>query len=499
MLQSDPVQVPFAEWLPDLPDYKNTGATVARNVIPDARSYLSLKALSAVTTTALSARARGGVACFDSARVAYNYAGDATKLYTQAAQIWTDVTNLGGNYSLATAENWEFIIWGQKVIAVAIDEAPQIITMGGANFADLGGSPPKARHIGIVGQFVVMANLDESGTLTPNKVRWSGINNEATWAASASTQADSQSLYAPADYGGGWIMKVIGGSEYGLVFQEYAIWRMTYVGSPTVFSFDVISNGIGTPAKNSVVSVGEKVFFLGQDGFYVTTGGLPVSISHDRISRTFLADVDTANYNRVVGAVDPKSHIIVWIYPSTDSDGTPDKAIIYDYINNKFSDAVFDSQWIYSGLGAGYTLETLDNINSSIDAHTTSLDAEEYKGGSLILAAFDTSHQKATFTGTALAATIETAETEILPGKRSLVDGVRPIIEGDGVTITITISTRNKTNEMVTASSAISPESGTNISHFRSEGRYHRAKVSTTGSFDHAVGCEFYARPTGRR
>lgn len=497
MSTPNPVQVPFAEWLPDLPDYKSNGATVARNVIPDKEGYLPLKALSAVTATALTARARGAVACFDSSRNAYNYAGDATKLYTQATTVWTDASRLAGGVYDCT-ENWEFVVWGQKVIAVNIDDASQIITMGGANFAALGGSPPQARHIGIIGQFVVMANLDESATLTPNKVRWSGINNEASWTASATTQADSQVLYSDAPYGGGWIMKVVGGAEYGIIFQEYAIWRMTYIGSPAVFDFTPISVGVGTPAKNSVVSIGEVVYFLGQDGFYALAGSQPVPISHNKISRTFLQDVDTANYARIVGTADPKSHIIVWIYPSTDSDGTPDKAIIYDYINNRFADAVFDSQWIYSGLGAGSTLESLDNINADLDAHTTSFDAEEYKGGSLLLAAFDTSHQKATFTGTALSATLETAESD-LTGTRSLVDGVRPLVDGDAVTLTARIKTRNKTNAAVSSSSTSSPESGTNIAHFRAEGRYHRVQVNTTGTFSHAIGCDVFVKPLGYR
>ena len=37
------MQVPFGEWLPDLPDHLNKGATVATNVFPAAVSYKPFK------------------------------------------------------------------------------------------------------------------------------------------------------------------------------------------------------------------------------------------------------------------------------------------------------------------------------------------------------------------------------------------------------------------------------------------------------------------------
>ena len=42
--------VPFGSWLPDLPDYANPGATVAKNVVPAVNNYGPLKALQAATT-----------------------------------------------------------------------------------------------------------------------------------------------------------------------------------------------------------------------------------------------------------------------------------------------------------------------------------------------------------------------------------------------------------------------------------------------------------------
>lgn len=55
------------------------------------------------------------------------------------------------------------------------------MSLAGNTFADLAGSPPKARRITVVGDFIVMGNLDEGGTQYPNRVRWSGFNNSEAW------------------------------------------------------------------------------------------------------------------------------------------------------------------------------------------------------------------------------------------------------------------------------------------------------------------------------
>ena len=56
-----PVQVPFGEWTPDLPDLDNPGLTVCRNAIPVAGAYRPSKDLTGVSLNALNTRALGGI------------------------------------------------------------------------------------------------------------------------------------------------------------------------------------------------------------------------------------------------------------------------------------------------------------------------------------------------------------------------------------------------------------------------------------------------------
>jgi hypothetical protein len=490
------INLKFGNWMPDQPDYHSGGATEAKNVIPFANSYLPLKAVTQITD-ALTARARGAISVRDSGGQAYLFTGDETKIYSLAGNVHTNVSK-SGNYALSEEENWEFIKFGSTVIAINSDTTTQAITLGGSLFADLAGSPPKARHGSIVANFVVLGNIDD-GTARQNRVKWSGINSSTSWANSATTQSDYQDLFSNELKGGGDIQAITGG-EYGNVFQEYTIWRMTYVGSPLIFQFDEVQAGYGTPCKNSVVQEGRITHFLGQDGFYQLIDGAQIKpIGEGKVNNFFFDEYDSDHPHRVVGASDPKSSIVAWIYPTTGNNGNPNRIIFYDWAHDKWSRGEVDLNWMYTGIGQGYTLEQLDDVSSSIDDLTTSLDAKMWTAKDLQLAVYDTEHKKGTFAGTALSAVIETPEAQLFNDKRAFVDGVRPLIDGASTTMTVQLGTRDLQNSASSFDTAVSPESDTGIAHTRSDARYHKVRVTTTGDFNHAVGVDIFAQESGQR
>ena len=88
---------------------------------------------------------------------------------------------------------WRFGQFGNTLIATNYADNPQKFVLGtSTEWEDLGGSPPKARHIAIVRGFVMLGNLVESGTGYQNRVRWSGLDNSETWSASQTTLSDFQ-------------------------------------------------------------------------------------------------------------------------------------------------------------------------------------------------------------------------------------------------------------------------------------------------------------------
>ncbi len=478
--------IPFADWRPDLADL-NTGDV--KNAIPAADGYRPLPSAQ-VQSDAIDNYCRGAISSKAKDTTAYNFAGDQKNLYAMSNNAWSEISNGGNNgyADLGDKESWEFAIWGEDVIAVgganASDPVPQITTMSGnppSDFSDLGGTPPRARHIGVVRNFVVLGNLYESAAAYPSRLRWSGINDETTWTSDPATQSDFQDLL-----GGGWIQSVQGG-EYGIILKERSIWRMVYKGPPEVFSFDEVP-GIGTPAPNSVIQRGDNILFWGQDGFYlITEGSAPRPIGRHILDRYVKADLDLEYVHRMVGAEDKERQVFWWIYPGQGhTSGRPNKVVIFDYTTSKWGYAEMEAEWIYDSLGTSIDLDSLPAAGyTNLDAMTISLDSDVWKGGAINFGVFDSDHKLNVLSGAAMAAEFTTQEQSIIPGNRAQVNRVRPIIEGADVTMQV--GTRNDLADAVTWSSVLSEKADGSVP-MRSNARYHRFKVITSGDFDRAMG-----------
>jgi len=479
--------IPFEGWRPDRAALGNPGSTEALNVIPSADGFRPLKTLTAVSD-ALTARCRGAFAATGSSGTAHIYAGDETNLYELIGATFSDIS--GATYTTAADGNWEFALYGQRVLATNYDDAVQGITIGGAAFANQITSTltPKARHIAVVRDFTVLGNTnDGTDGQKQNRVWWSGINDPTDFDPNATTQCDFQDVPE-----GGWVQKIVGGADYGLVFMERQIQRMTYVGSPLIWRFDAIDRERGTPIPKSVVGLGRMVFFISEEGFFMTDGLRSVPIGHEEVDRKFWDNFDSLYASRVSSIIDPLSKTVMWAWPDTSAtNGEANNIYIYNWVSKKWSHASVNTQHLFLARGLGYTLDSLDTVGTDIDNATTfpfSFDSRAWTGGEFKLAAFDTDNKYATFTGSNMAATLETTETQPHSNGRSRVTRVRPLVEGSG-TITTAIAPRDALTETATFGSAASLNTDGSAS-VDSEGRYHRVRVSVAagGTWTHAQG-----------
>ena len=479
--------VDFGEYLPDLPDHENPGCVRTDNSTPVLTGYRPVKTLTASSNNALTARARGAVSASDTTGNVYNYAGDVGQLYSLANGTWSNVAKGGVTaHALGDDEVWEFAKFkNDKVIAVcgvngATTNATQVITLGGSNFADLGGNAPQARRVGVVRDFVVVGNTwDSSANNMPNRVRWSAINNEASWTASAATQSDHQDLAG----NGGEVVKIVGG-EYGTIFQERSIWRMEYVGLPTVFQFDETLPGIGTRYPNSIAQLGDIIFCLANDGFRsVINGSSSETIGAEKVDRTVLADIDDTYRFRVVGAIDAINQYYLCGYPSSGATGgVADKIMVYHWPTRRWSGPISaDVQTLFNALSAGTTLEGLDAVNASLDALPQSLDSRAWMGGILQLGAFDNTNSLAQFSGSNMTAIFETKEfSGDGEGHRLFVSRVRPLGH-DGTNVT-NILHRSSDLDSVTVSATATAETQGFHSH-RVDNRLMAVRVTASGAW----------------
>jgi hypothetical protein len=484
--------IPIGAWQPDLPDFENPGALEAKNVIPDVAGYRPLPSLVAASTEAMDERVQGAMLARGQGGAIANFAGTASKLnrWDNGGATWSDVSRMtGGPYGTPADGGWSFAQFGDLVIAVNGIDVPQKFAIGSDSaFSALDGTPPVARFVSTVRDFVVTGR--PSGLA--QRVHWSGINNPETWTLSQATQADFQDLPD-----GGYVMGIVGG-EYGVVFQERAIKRMTYVGVPAIFQFDEIARGTGTPAEGSLARHEDITFFLSDDGFFALDRAQGLrAIGHHRVDRFFWNDVNQTYLNRISAAVDPINKLYVVSYPGSGGDlnGTPNRLLIYNWTADRWSRAEVDVEMICQAASqSGRTLDQLDSFVANLDALPFSLDNRFWTGsGRLLLAGFTQAHKIGFFDGPNLAATVDTGEAQVVPSRRALVRSLRPLVEGDaeGAAVSVRTGTRNRTIDPV---SFDSPAVVNAFGHcpVRANGRYLRARIDIAAgaSWRHVQGID---------
>ena len=479
----------FPEFLPDQPALDNPGTTVAKNVIPAARGYRSVKDLSAYSGAG-DARLRGMIAVKDTGENTNVYAGNASKLYRLSGSTSTALSDVskGGGYSTGADERWRFIEFGTKVIATNFSDTMQVATIGSGSFADLTTSPPKARYLAVVRDQVWTGYTNESGTTYPSRVRWSGIGSETTWGSSATSGSDFQDIY---DLG---IVTGLVGGEYATILCEHGIARAQFVGPPLFYQIDKVETARGCAYPGTVANVGRMVFYAADDGFYLFDGNSSKPIGAERVNKFWLDRLNKDEAHRITTAVDPERQLIVVSYPTTGEQ--PNELLFYNYSLDRWSFAEVTTDMVGSFATAGYTLEQLDNVNGSIDALPDSLDSAAYRGGQFLFGG-SIDNKLAVFGGATLAAQLETSEFQVAPGRRAMLREVVPYTEGS-TSVTAQIGTRSRQQDVVsyTAASSLNAEGHIPV---RSEGRFHRVRINISGDWTQAQGIDVKASATGLR
>src|SRR5215510_12112039 len=411
----------FPEYAPDIADYNGAFTKTATNVVPGDDGYGPFKTHS-VYSSELPTACREFFYAGKADGLIVVFAGTSTRLYgiSNIDFSSSDVSKGGVAYTtLASTAQWQFAQFGNLVVSVQANVPPQVYDLSSSTaFADLGGSPPQAGGVAVVGRFLVLFNLLSN----PYRVHWSGLNATTTWTPGTNS-SDFQ------DLPDGGAVRGVAGGEFGHIFQESTIRRMIYVpGSPVIFQIERVAEDKGLLAPYALIRAGERVFFPSAQGFHVITGGgAPVPIGKEKFDRTFLADYDTGSPQLLIGAADPAETRVYWAYKSlSGATGLFDKLLAYDYALNRATTINVAGEYLSSLARPGVTLESLDSISGSLDALTFSLD-DVSVAAMARLSAVSSAHRLGFFSADNLEAMIDTAEQS--DGRRVRVKGFRPITD----------------------------------------------------------------------
>ena len=411
----------FGDWLPDQPAFASQGLSQADGVVAIAGGYAPIAGFAPMKNGTLAVRCIGAGG-YRHADTPYLFAATATNIYTYSSAGYASVASgMAGTRDLGV----RFCPYGAYMLATnGTDQIKRFDPASPGAMTNLGGSPPTARFLGVVRGFVVAGYAGGSGL----RVAWSDNGNSANWTPGGASQAGQYDMP-----GGGDVTGIVGG-EYGLVFQEDRILRMTYTADDTVWQFDEIVTDAGCAAPKSLASWGKLSFFWSNRGFMTCDGTSVQAIGDEKVDRTFRSLIDRGYYGAMSAVVDPTRALYMVAVPSADP---ATSVFLYNYAEGRWTTAALSSETLFPALSLASSVEDVDAIYASIDTSGLVLDGAALRGGVPSAMLFDGAHRLGTLSGPNMAATIADATRELAPGARSRIRSIRPLTDAAGAAVAV--------------------------------------------------------------
>jgi hypothetical protein len=297
----------------------------------------------------------------------------------------------------------------------------------------------------------------------PSRVHWSAIGDPLHWPIPLTADAIAfQSGFEDLEVDLGPVMFIAGYPLYGIIFQRMGIQRANYVGGSVVWSFGPVSKNRGLVAKGAAIQVGTLVYFLSQDGFFVTDGNSVNPIGTDQendigIDGWFWANVNGSALSTIRCGYDTQTRCISFSIP-TGINPLPDTLLSFNPMANRWTKSAIGSAIIWT-----------DN-NGSGDF-----------GTNLRLGLFTQANQYSVLQGPTLNGYCESLDLMDTDGQLRFTTGVRPNIACTDTPQAL-ISTRNSMQDALNYTVSLPPDSFSRIVPTLGEGLYTRVRVSSSAA-----------------
>ena len=486
----------IGEWKPDLQKFGVGNIADLNNVYPTATGYSPMHEFVPVTDPIIEddepAVIAGSATFTDSSGVNHTFAGTSDHLYKLDGTEWDDVTPTGGLTGEIDAR-WRFAKYGDLVLATNYVDPVQCFNLKTDSvFSVMSATAPKARSIAVVNEFVVL--IDTNDTLDgerPNRVWWGPIADpQGTWAVDQTTMCDYQDMGQ-----GAYCTAIVGGSS-GTIFMRDAIIKMSFVGSPLVFQFDVIDTVHGCIGVDAAASFGDMIPFVSADGLFIMNNNSLQQIGLEKVDKYVLDRIpaEALTQSRVV--IDPRLKCVWFGIPN--QEGTLTEGLVYHYPTAKWGKVdISGVQTLHDLTTKGYTLEELDQIDLEIDKLPFSLDSVAYKGSTPIVGGFDYNGRLVYSYGPFSDGFIETADIPLQDHqKRTFAGRIRLGMDGDGCP-SMKVSAKQSLFDELSYGPIIEKTRVGDFA-FRRAGRFHRFYFNLAGEWYNFTGFDVDATSEGR-
>lgn len=482
--------IAFPPYEPDKGPFSAVSTDTATNVLPTSVGWGPIPQLADLSD-ALGSQCYGGWWYRNTIGSFGFIAATKTGIYRQAADgSWTDLSKVGGYTGPDTGDLWQGERFGADIYLANLNDPLQVMDLDtGTIMADAPGSPPRAKFIETVGDFLFLAYLKVGADVFPQDWQHCKINDPTNWTVTG-LAGDSDRQQIP---DGDEIVSIMSNTGGARIIQRRCKRRLVFVpGGQYSFQMQDIDGARGAVAPLAVIPFGgEAYFYLNETGFYVGDAHEPIGA--ERVDDWFFKTVSLDKLGQVQGIADP-SQKIVWIRFQDQNDAY--KMLGWHWQLNRWCMADAAPILLVSAVSIGAVLDDLDSYGT-LDDIDIPLDSRLFKGGRITFGAFTSSNKLSLFAGAPAAATVETSSTELTPDTGSFVSGAR--LKSDASDYTMQVGAAQVADGSLTWSSANTRNSRTGLVPFRSDAKFHRFRVNiAAGSeWDHLHGVSPEFQPSG--
>lgn len=468
--------IPFLPLEPDKGPFSSTSVQTATNVLPLANGWGPMPSLSDLSS-ALAAQCYGAWWYRNTTGSFGFIAATKTKVYRMTSTgTWTDISKGGGTYTGPdTGDLWQAERYGTKFYLTNLNDPLQSIDVDtGTVLADVAGSPPRAKFIETVGDFLFLAYLKVGADVFPQDWQHSKIDDPTNWTVTGNAGDSDRQQIADGDE----IVAIMSNTGGARIIQRRCKRRLIFTpGNTYSFQMQDIDSSRGAVAPLAVIPFGgESYFYLNETGFFVGDEHRPIGA--ERMDRTFFADVSLDKLGEVQGIADP-SQKIVWIRYQDQNNVY--KMLGWDWQLDQWCRSDIAAQVLVSAVSIGAVLNDLD-VYGTLDQINIPLDSRLFKGGRITFGAFTSSNKLSLFAGAPAAAVVETTKIQHNEGTGSFVSGAK--LEGNPTSFTMQVGTSMLADTLSTWSSANSRSTRTGLVPFRADAKFHQYRANIAAGID---------------
>ena len=393
--------------------------------------------------------------------------------------------NTGSNIRLYSQDNW-----GEDLLLNVYDGTPYYWdkTLGlGSRATDLAsqsgasGAPTITRRIMVSGadRHVVCFGcnpLDESAQ-DLLMVRWSDQEDPADWTPTATNTAGSQRISS-----GSEIISAQKTRQEMLIWTDTALHAMRFTGPPFTFGFSMLANNVSIIGPNAVTTVGDKVFWMDRENFYVYTGR--VQVIPCTLLRYVFDDINLEQSFKCFAASNKMFDEVFWFYPTADSTEI-DRYVKFNFTENTWDLGTLSrTAWVDYGIHDNPRASGIASGTNFVYVHETGDDND----------------------GSPMTSFIESADFDIGDGEQfmfvsRLVPDIDITSSDAEASVNYILKTRNYPGDSLTTNSTNAVKATTQQAFLRSRSRQIALRVeSSTTDITWTMGdLRLDFRPDGRR